>query len=59
MQRTKLYSQISTSLACLSNEKLKQILDDAKPMHEGIGLRFLFFGFANEVLRIVVVRIAG
>ena len=37
MQRTKLYSQLSTSLACLSNEKLKQILADAKPMHEGIG----------------------
>ena len=37
MQRIKLYGQISTSLACLSNEKLKQILADAKPMHEGIG----------------------
>jgi hypothetical protein len=37
MQRIKLYSQLSTSLACLSNEKLKQILADAKPMHEGIG----------------------
>lgn len=37
MRRIKLYSQISTSLACLSNEKLKQILADAKPMHEGIG----------------------
>ena len=37
MQRIKLYSQISTSLACLSNEKLKQILADSKPMHEGIG----------------------
>jgi hypothetical protein len=37
MQRIKLYSQISTSLACLSNEKLKQILADGKPMHEGIG----------------------
>ncbi|MCX7116343.1 MAG: hypothetical protein NTW94_00215 [Legionellales bacterium] len=37
MQRIKLYSQISTSLSCLSNEKLKQILADAKPMHEGIG----------------------
>lgn len=29
MQRIKLYSQISTSLAALSNEKLKQILTDA------------------------------
>lgn len=37
MQKIKLYGQISTSLACLSNEKLKQILADAKPMHEGIG----------------------
>lgn len=37
MQRIKLYGQISTSLACLSNEKLKQILANAKPMHEGIG----------------------
>ncbi len=37
MQRIKLYSQISTSFACLSNEKLKQILADSKPMHEGIG----------------------
>jgi len=37
MQRIKLYSQISTSLACRSNEKLKQILADSKPMHEGIG----------------------
>lgn len=37
MQRIKLYSQISTSLVCLSNEKLKQILADSKPMHEGIG----------------------
>lgn len=37
MQRIKLYSQISTSLAALSNEKLKQILADSKPMHEGIG----------------------
>ncbi len=31
------YSKVSTSLACLSNEKLKQILADSKPMHEGIG----------------------
>jgi hypothetical protein len=37
MQRIKLYSQISTSLACLNNEKLKQILADSKPMHEAIG----------------------
>lgn len=37
MQRIKLYSQISTSLACLSNVKLMQILADSKPMHEGIG----------------------
>jgi len=36
MQRIKLYGQISTNLACLSNEKLKQILADSKPMHEGI-----------------------
>jgi serine/threonine protein kinase len=37
MQRIKLYGQISTSLAALSNEKLKQILANGKPMHEGIG----------------------
>lgn len=37
MQRIRLYGQISTSLAALSNEKLKQILADSKPMHEGIG----------------------
>ena len=37
MQRIKLYGQISTSLTCLSNEKLKQILANAMPMHEGIG----------------------
>ena len=37
MQRIKRYSQISTSLSALSNEKLKQILADGKPMHEGIG----------------------
>lgn len=37
MQRLKQYSKVSTSLACLSNEKLKQILADSKPMHEGIG----------------------
>jgi len=37
MQRIKLHGQISTSLACLSNKKLKQILADSKPMHEGIG----------------------
>jgi len=37
MQRIKQYSKVSTSLAYLSNEKLKQILADSKPMHEGIG----------------------
>ena len=37
MQRIKLYNQISTILACLSNEKLRKILADSKPMHEGIG----------------------
>lgn len=37
MQRIKQYSSVSTSLACMSNEKLKQILADGKPMHEGIG----------------------
>ena len=37
MQRIIRYSQISTSLAVLSNQKLKQILADGKPMHEGIG----------------------
>ncbi len=35
--RIKQYSVVSTSLACLSNEKLMQILTDAKPLHEGIG----------------------
>lgn len=37
MQRIKQYSKVSTSLACLSNEKLQQMLADSKPMHEGIG----------------------
>lgn len=37
MQRIKLYSRISTNLTCLSNEKLKQILAESKPMREGIG----------------------
>lgn len=37
MQRIKLYGQISTSLACLSNAQIKQILANSKPMHEGIG----------------------
>ena len=37
MQRIKLYGQISTSLTALSNEKLKQIVANGKPMHEGIG----------------------
>lgn len=31
------YSNVGTCLACLSNERLKQILIDGKPMHEGIG----------------------
>jgi len=35
--RIKQYSKVSTSLACLNQEKLKQILANAKPMHEGIG----------------------
>lgn len=35
--RIKQYSKVSTSLACLSNRKLKHILADSKPMHEGIG----------------------
>jgi len=37
MQRTKPHGQMSTSLAFLSNENLKQILADAKPMHEDMG----------------------
>jgi hypothetical protein len=37
MERIKRYSQTSTSLACLSNKRLQQILSDAKPMHEVIG----------------------
>ena len=35
--RIKQYSKVSTILACFSNAQLKQILADAKPMHEGIG----------------------
>ena len=34
--RIKQYSKVSTILACFSNAQLKQILADAKPMHEGI-----------------------
>lgn len=37
MQRIIRYSQISTSIAVLSNQKLKQIVADGKTMHEGIG----------------------
>jgi len=36
-RRIKQYNTISTTLACLSNERLKQIMADAKPMHVGIG----------------------
>ncbi len=35
--RIKLYSNVSKNLARLNQEKLKQILADAKPMHAGIG----------------------
>ncbi len=37
MQRTKLYSQISIRITCLSNEKLKRFLAGDNPMHAGIG----------------------
>lgn len=37
LSRLKQYNSISTSLACCSNEKLKQMLAEAKPMHKGIG----------------------
>lgn len=37
MQRIKQYSKVSKSLACLNDEKLKQILADSKPIHEDIG----------------------
>lgn len=36
-RRIKQYNTVSTSLSCFSNERLEQILADAKPMHEGIG----------------------
>lgn len=35
--RIKQYSDVSTSLTCLSNVRLMQILADSKPMHEGVG----------------------
>lgn len=35
--RIKKYSNASTILVCLSNDKLKQILIDATPIHKGIG----------------------
>jgi hypothetical protein len=35
--RIKQYNNVSTSLACLSNAQLQQILADAESMHEGIG----------------------
>lgn len=62
MQRIKLYSQIATNLSALSNEKLKQILADGKPMHEGIGGKmkliqrraYGFRNFENYRLRIRV-----
>ena len=37
INRIKQYNTVSTNLACLSFDKLKQILADAKPMHESIG----------------------
>jgi hypothetical protein len=33
----KRYNKVSKNLVCLNQEKLKQILVDAKPMHAGIG----------------------
>jgi N-acetylglutamate synthase-like GNAT family acetyltransferase len=41
MQRIIRYSQVSTSLAVLSNQKLQQILADGKTMHEGIGTQII------------------
>lgn len=35
--RIKQYGLINTHLACLSNQQLTRVLDDAKPMHAGIG----------------------
>jgi hypothetical protein len=52
VNRIQKYFTISTSLACLSNEKLRQILDEAKPMHAGIGgtSSFCDCGFFNQDL---------
>ena len=36
-QRIKKYESVSTHMACLSNETLGQILNQAKPVHAGIG----------------------
>ena len=45
--RIKQYSVVSTSFACLSNEKLLQILTDAKPIHEGIGGKSVLISLAD------------
>jgi hypothetical protein len=45
--RIKQYGKVSTSLACLTHEKLKQILANAKPMHEGIGGKPAFVSIHN------------
>jgi hypothetical protein len=37
INRIKQYSSTSTNLACLSDDKIKQLLVDAKLIHEGIG----------------------
>jgi hypothetical protein len=51
--RIKQYSKISSSLACLSNEKLKKILADSKPMHEGIGGKSALISMALSIPQIL------
>jgi|GEM_PF-1645538 len=50
MQRIKEHSSVSTSLACLSNEKLKKILFDAKPTHEGICGKLILISIDDTTL---------
>ncbi len=47
-RRIKNYSEVSTSIACLSNQKISQLLVNAKPMHKGIGGKSALI-YINEV----------
>jgi hypothetical protein len=46
--RTKTYSDISSELACLSDQKLMSLLDKAKAMYAGIGGRSVLLNIAEN-----------